>query len=245
VLKLASSGAEGANIGEKTLQHYVETMQPRKQLITASTSMTAWDVARLFRLNRVHRIPVLQFNTSLNQPPATHYNEVFSFVCLRSIFIEILKLLDSKCALVPDLHSLTLEKSRLGNWENISWIQEDATVKEAIGQFLDSKAPCLPLLSDASSRELIGVVTKSHVIEALAEKSGDYLEALELPIKSVIQLEGSRREMCIESQCTIEFTIRRMVHEYKTCLLIASGTCLQGVISLADIMDFLLSSSGI
>jgi hypothetical protein len=52
-----------------------------------------------------------------------------------------------------------------------------------LGQFLDSKAPCLPLLSDASSRELIGVVTKSHVIEALAEKSGDYLEALELPIK--------------------------------------------------------------
>lgn len=71
-------------------------------------------MAQLFRLNHVHRIPIIETECS------TFNNEFLGLICLRSIFVEILKLFDSKCAgLKPDLRVITLEESKVGNWTNI------------------------------------------------------------------------------------------------------------------------------
>jgi len=126
VLKLAAEAekltaddpfAQTSNIGEKNLQYFLDKVQPKKKMITASSTMTAWDVALLFRLNRIHRIPIFQVDDLVQT------DEVLSLVCLRAIFIEILKLFDNKCVLEPNLHFLTLKETQIGTWSNIASVR--------------------------------------------------------------------------------------------------------------------------
>lgn len=68
-------------------------------------------------MNRVHRIPVLQVEDYIET------KEILSFVCLRQIFLEVLKLLDSKAHLTPNLCHLTLDATRVGTWTKLSWVR--------------------------------------------------------------------------------------------------------------------------
>lgn len=49
-------------------------------------------------------------------------NEIITCISLRSIFVEILKLIDSKCELTPNFGVLTLESTRVGTWENVATV---------------------------------------------------------------------------------------------------------------------------
>lgn len=55
----------------------------------------------------------------------TQNQDVLSLLSLRQIFSEVvLKLIDSKCALTPNLRAITLEsvRDRLGTWSNFAYV---------------------------------------------------------------------------------------------------------------------------
>ncbi|KAI1724451.1 5'-AMP-activated protein kinase subunit gamma-2 [Ditylenchus destructor] len=240
-LKCLQAKAE-EHLGDKSLQYYLDSMQCKKKMVTVSTSASVWDVSRLFRLNRVHRIPV--FEESEYGPS----NEILSFVCLRAIFVEILKLIDSKCALTPNLHTLTLDTLRLGTWTNIAWISHNATCGEAITKFLNRKVSCLPLLDD--DQNFVGSLTKDHVIEAIAQHSNNYLEVLDLKVQSIIRVDEIGAMKVASPETSVEETIRMLVYNvdgggFRQCLFVVREKSLLGVVSYADIMEFLLNSNSI
>ena len=146
-------------------------------------------MARLFRLNRIHRIPILQEDAFLRRET----NEVLSLVCLRAIFVEILKLFDSKCVLEPNLHLLTLEQTNIGTWGNITWVgacrrasihppqlRQGASLADCIDSFIERRVSCIPLLDE--ERRMVAYVTKDALIEAIAHKFNSYMDVLELSV---------------------------------------------------------------
>ncbi|KAH7728276.1 CBS domain containing protein [Aphelenchoides avenae] len=182
---LKQAGEEAAldsvslKVSKLTLKQYLEQIPGRKRVVTALSTMTIWDVSRLFRMNRVHRIPVLQVEDYIET------KEILSFVCLRQIFLEVLKLLDSKAHLTPNLCHLTLDATRVGTWTKLSWISENALVSDAVTKFLNCKVSCLPLLDE--DEHVVGVVSKNDVLDAVAEHAKNYLEVLDLPVKASSQ----------------------------------------------------------
>uniref|UniRef100_A0A914Y8S8 CBS domain-containing protein n=1 Tax=Panagrolaimus superbus TaxID=310955 RepID=A0A914Y8S8_9BILA len=76
-----------------------------------------WDVARMFRMNRVHRIPVVHSDSGMfnGEQPNLLY-----FISLRSIFAEVvIKVMDSKAAITPTFNQLKLKDNKIGTWDNI------------------------------------------------------------------------------------------------------------------------------
>jgi len=247
VLKLAAAAEKATNddpfatvdnIGEQTLQYFLDNVQPKKKMITASSTMTAWDIARLFRLNRIHRIPIFQVEDFMQT------NEVLSLVCLRAIFMEILKLFDNKCVLEPNLHFLTLQETRIGTWSNIASLSSKATLLDCIDTFLDRKISCIPLLD--ADQKLVAFSTKDDVIDAIAQKFKNYMDVLELSIMSILQETGADLNLdsvVVQPSANIESVIRLMVNGYKQCVFVVEDQVLLAVVSFADVMDFLLQSS--
>lgn len=80
---------------------------------------SVWDLARQFRINHVHRIPVMEVRGLLRT------NEVLCLVSLRPVFMELSRLVQTKCCLSPDLTKLTLEHTRIGKREGIATVSRD------------------------------------------------------------------------------------------------------------------------
>uniref|UniRef100_A0A915CQ33 CBS domain-containing protein n=1 Tax=Ditylenchus dipsaci TaxID=166011 RepID=A0A915CQ33_9BILA len=218
-----------------------DCLRSKKKLTTVSSFVSVWDVSKLFRLNRVHRIPVYQaddFSVS---------NEILSFICLRAIFVEIIKLLDSRCSLPPsvDFHCVTVGSLRLGTWTNIAWISSAATCETAIAKLLARKVSSLPILDE--EQNLVGIISKDNIIEAIAQRPSNYLELMDLPVESVVQFDDSLKSRTVTPENTIEEAIRTLVsvevNGLKQCLFVVRDQCLLGVMSYADIMDYLLNAN--
>jgi CBS domain-containing protein len=231
-LKFASE--QNVDIGDRTLQYFLENVQAKKKLVTAPSNMTVWDVARLFRMNRVHRIPVLQVENYVQT------NEILAFICLRQTFVEILKLIDSKAHLTPNFCQLTLEAARIGSWTKLAWVAENALVVDVVNKFLNSKVSCLPLLDE--DEQLVGLVTKNDVLDAVADHAKSYLDVLQLPVKSIIRV-NSTVEATVTPESSVTDVIRLLINSNRQCAFIVRDQCLLGVVSFSDIMDYILSSS--
>jgi hypothetical protein len=108
----------------------------------------------VFALNRVHRVPVF----SVESP-----DELVGILCPRAICLELLKLLNSKCSLSPDLHSIPIRSRVVGTWgpEEIASLTEGDTCVQAVNLFLERLVYFLQfntyLWSDFSTIIIIGI----------------------------------------------------------------------------------------
>jgi 5'-AMP-activated protein kinase regulatory gamma subunit len=229
---------ENPELAEIKLREFYATQMPnRKKIIYSPTTQTVWDVARMFRLNRVHRIPVVHSDTGKfngEQP-----NLLF-FISLRSIFSEVvIKVLDSKAAITPNFNQLKLQDNKIGTWTNIVQAHENTTCAEIIDILLDKKISCLPLYNDDGL--ITGIITKQDIMNTVADyKNKPFSDILNVPAHMM------QNDACIDflvtADCTIEGAIRTLYDSNLPCLFVVdnNGEKVIGVISYADIMDFLL-----
>lgn len=129
---------------------------------TSFSYFSVWDLARQFRLNHVHRIPIIEVKGLMRT------NELFCLLSLRPIFVEIAKLVSTKCCLSPNLNTLTLSQTKLGKWSQLTTLPEDTKCSQAIDVILEKKVACLPLIS--AEGKVSGVFCKYDVLASLAEK---------------------------------------------------------------------------
>lgn len=66
----------------------------------------------MFLLNKVHRIPVFEAETS----------EVLSITCPRLISVELLRLINSKYIPSPNLQTIEIGSKLIGTWSDISTV---------------------------------------------------------------------------------------------------------------------------
>ncbi|CAD5234384.1 unnamed protein product [Bursaphelenchus xylophilus] len=224
------------DLGDQTVAKFSETIQSNKRLVTASSEISVWDLARQFRINHVHRIPIMEVKGILRT------NELFCLLSLRPVFLEIIKLVQTKCCLSPNLAKITLDEVKLGKWSGLATIPEDTKCSDAIDIILEKKVACLPLLD--STDTISGVFCKYDVLAAVAEKGEDGIdEILEMKVKDLI--DPTNLDMLIEPNESIFSAILRLTASQHQCVLICRANRLLGVVSYADIIDFLANSDRI
>lgn len=131
MFRLASKEPEIANMYLKDF--YAQYYQNKKKVVYSTSSETwvinivdhlrwssfrIWDVAKMFRLNRVHRIPIVSYDPGRF---ITNETNLVYFLSLKRIFSEVIfKLKENKCPNLPNLRLMTLKETRIGTWENIA-----------------------------------------------------------------------------------------------------------------------------
>ncbi|KAI6240584.1 5'-AMP-activated protein kinase subunit gamma-1 [Aphelenchoides fujianensis] len=223
---------EDKQLADQPVQHYFDEYQPAKRMVVTGDVTTVWDVAKLFRMNHVHRMPVVSVENLVRT------KEVIGIMSLRPIFTEIDKMISSHCSLKPNLNKVTLAEASLGKRSDLSSISEDALCAEAVDQFCADKISALPLF-DANGT-MTGVLEKLDVLTAINQRGEERIdEIMETPVKSMCDPKNLG-EMVIASTESVAAAIRRLVASHHQCLLIAHEGKLEAVVSYADIMEFLL-----
>ncbi|CAD5229411.1 unnamed protein product [Bursaphelenchus okinawaensis] len=221
------------DLGDQPVAKFFEATQSNKRLVTASSEISVWDLARQFRINHVHRIPVMEVKGIVRT------NALFCLLSLRPVFQEIIKLVQTKCCLSPNLNKVTLDEVKLGKWTSLATISENTKCSDAVDQILEKKITCLPLLD--SNDTISGVFCKYDVMAAVAERGEDGIdEILEMEVKDLC--DNSNMDMIIEPNESIFSAITRLTASQHQCLLICRAKSLLGVVSYADIIDFLVNA---
>ncbi|KAI6231921.1 5'-AMP-activated protein kinase subunit gamma-1 [Aphelenchoides besseyi] len=223
---------EDKGLADMTVQNYFDSYQTQKRMVVTGDITSVWDVARLFRMNHVHRIPVVLVENFVRS------KEVIGVISLRPIFVEIAKLADSRCTLKPNLKKLTLKETQLGKRSNLSVINEDARCSEAVDQFLKDKISCLPLIN--SNGNISGALGKIDIMNAMATRGEEAIdEIMETSVQKIAN-PNNLTEMLISAENSISAAIHQLIASHHQCLLIANEGKLEAVVSYADIMDFLV-----
>ncbi|TKR80999.1 hypothetical protein L596_014952 [Steinernema carpocapsae] len=235
-LRILSIAASDDNeIGSKTMRHFVTTYNGRKKIVSASVNLGVWDLARLFCLNHVHSIPIMQNDDTFRN------SDVLCLLSLRSVFQEtIVKLLESRCSLTPHLKQKTLQERALGTWDNVVTISCNATCKQATDMFLNKKFSCLPVIDE--NRHLVGILSKRDIMREAAKHPKNYLEVLDIPVKDIIS-EKSMATLASPTS-TIYETIMLLMKSERQCVFVRDEKPI-GCVAFVDIMEFILHSADV
>jgi hypothetical protein len=103
-------------VADQTVKQYFETHQAQKRLVVTGDVTSVWDVAKMFRVNHIHRIPVVKVENFIRS------KEVMGIVSLRPIFVEIMKMFEKSCSLTPNLHKTTLTDSALSKRNGLTTV---------------------------------------------------------------------------------------------------------------------------
>lgn len=242
ILSIAAN--EDSEIGSKTMRHFVQTFNGRKKIVNASVNLGVWDLARLFCLNHVHSIPIMQNDETFRN------SDILCLLSLRAIFQEtIVKLLESRCSLTPHLKQKTLQERALGTWESIVTISHNATCKEAVDIFLEKKFSCLPVIDE--NRYLVGILSKRDIMREAAKHHKNYLEVLDIPIRNFV-CERSLATLASPTS-TIYETILLLMRSERQCIFVGVAASASerfavahkviGAVAFIDVMEFILHSA--
>ncbi|KAK0404493.1 hypothetical protein QR680_017477 [Steinernema hermaphroditum] len=232
---LAIAAEEDPEIGAKTMRHFVQTYNGRKKIVSASVNLGVWDLARLFCLNHVHSIPILQSDETFRN------SDVLCLLSLRSVFQEtIVKLLESRCSLTPHLKQKTLQERALGTWDNVVTISRNASCKEAIAVFLERKFSCLPVVDE--HRHVVGVLSKRDLMREAAKHPKNYLEVLNIPVGEIVS-ERSLATLASPTS-TIHETIVLLMRSGRQSVFVSDiDHRVVGAVAFFDVMEFVLHSA--
>uniref|UniRef100_A0A183CDT4 CBS domain-containing protein n=1 Tax=Globodera pallida TaxID=36090 RepID=A0A183CDT4_GLOPA len=191
------------DLGGRTLRYFVEQLHGGRRLISVDDQSSVWDLARVFSLNRVHRVPVF----------SAENGELMAVLCPRAICVELLKLISSKCSLSPDLSTLALSSCQVGTWGEIASIDENESCARAVDLFLDRQVSALPVLSSAAGA-LLGVVDKNNLLDKLFDQLGAQptpercMELMaETPVKDLLPPFARRRTVQSNISVTEALTV--------------------------------------
>lgn len=229
---LKAAVERNSKIGNETLSYFLELNQKRKGLISVNSVTTVWDLARMFLLNKVHRIPVFEAETS----------EVLSITCPRLISVELLRLINSKYIPSPNLQTIEIGSKLIGTWSDISTITTNDQCSKAIDLLLSRRISALPVL-DPDSKKVLGILDKGSLIESVAKYTSDnYQHLFELPIKDAVQLE---KVVTIPPDTTIADGIRYLVEDgfCESIFITTEEQKLLGVVSHMDIIAYLINGT--
>ncbi|CAJ0935516.1 unnamed protein product, partial [Mesorhabditis belari] len=221
-------------VAEQTVSQFIQNNNG-KQLITANVGTSIWDAAKMICLNSVHRIPIMQ----QEEPGEPKIGDVLYMLTLRTVFNEtILKLSDPKFS---NIKQRTLSESKIGTWTNLHTVTEESLIAEAVEIFLEKRISCVPVLG--KDQKVIGVLSKSDLMNELQTHPDNYLDILKMPVMQII---GPRKSPFITPTSMLLEVIAYLVsgERQSLCVVNVDGHLL-GVVSYADLMDYIQNSSEI
>uniref|UniRef100_A0A0N5ALR3 CBS domain-containing protein n=1 Tax=Syphacia muris TaxID=451379 RepID=A0A0N5ALR3_9BILA len=228
-------------IGHRTIGDFLQKYNGRRRLVTAPVNMSVWDAARLFCLNHVHRIPIIQADDSTNS------TDVLYLLSLKTILCETILGLSENSgvktkdfSLAPHIKNRTLEQARIGTWTKIITVPYTSCCGAVIDVFFNAKISCAAVVDDHG--KLIGSISKIDIMRFLTAHDQNYMDLLLLPIKNVY---GTPSMAYVHN--TIYDAIDMIIKSDQHCVFVVDVMTEKPVAAVAyiDIMDYILNSSEI
>lgn len=235
---MASEGVH--KVAEQTVAEFLK-INNRKSLIACDVATSVWDAARLICLNRVHRIPVVQYEDGVDTKKAQ--GDLLYILSLRTVFLEtVLKLADPKLSLGPHIKQATLNFKKLGTWFNLVTINEDSLTSDAISLFLERRISSVPIVD--SHGRVKAVLSKSDVMSELVRHPSNYLEILDIPAMDIANANAS--PPLLTPTMTVFQTITMLVNSERQSLVVVDVDQKPlGVVSYSDVMDYIQNCSDV
>uniref|UniRef100_A0AC34QWK6 CBS domain-containing protein n=1 Tax=Panagrolaimus sp. JU765 TaxID=591449 RepID=A0AC34QWK6_9BILA len=234
---LASKEPQIANMYLKDF--YAQHFPSRKKVVYSTASETIWSVAKMFRLNRVHRIPIVSYDPG--RFIANETNLIY-FLSLRRIFSEVIfKLKENKIPNLPNLRLMTLKETGIGTWKNIAVAHEETPCGKIVDILLTRKISCLALVNEDGW--ITGIVTKNDVMAAISNNRDTCFEVNKMPAADL--MSPHCLNYLVGENTNLEAAMEVLYESGLPCLFVVdpAGERAIAVISYADIMDFLLKLS--
>ncbi|VDK51227.1 unnamed protein product [Anisakis simplex] len=257
-------------IGERTVRFFMNTYNGRKRLVTAPANLSVWDAARLFCLNHVHRIPVLQATEGLKEADVLYllslkvvFQETIIKLVAISIFMKEISYafalsIETTFSRAPHLKQRTLQTTSVGTWSNVITINCNASCADVIDLFLEGKISCVAVVDDCG--KMVGAISKQDIMKELTRHTQNYLNILHV---SVMVIALSYQMFCFFSAHfsknvyrvsphavptnTIFETIGLLIASDQQCLFVVDSEMGHVVAAVAfiDLMEYILNSDEI
>jgi len=176
--------------------------------------------------HRVHRLPVIDMTNGNPLFILTHKR------VLRFLYLYIYQLPE------PDFMRKTLEHLNLGTYQNVVSAHKSTPIIEAFNSFIDKRISALPVLDDEG--KVIDIYAKFDVIHLAADKSYNNLN---MTIEEALQKRKKENEgvaVCYKTD-TLKAVMEQIVKaEYHRLAVVDTSKQLVGIISLSDILHFLI-----
>ncbi|CAJ0583295.1 unnamed protein product, partial [Mesorhabditis spiculigera] len=236
-IQLATQGLQP--VAEQTVAEFMQHNNG-KQLITADVDTSIWDAAKLICLNSVHRIPVIQ-----KEDPDAKIGDVLYMLTLKTVFHEtVLRLSDPKFALGPHIKHRTLSEAKIGTWDDrheLHTVGEDAKCSQAIEMMIEKRVSCVPVI--AKDKKVVAVLCKTDLMAELQAHPENYLQIMDTPVLTVI---GNKKSPFVTPTSMLLEVIAQLASSERQslCVVNVDGHLL-GIVSYADLMDYIQNSSEI
>ncbi|CAG0885913.1 unnamed protein product [Cyprideis torosa] len=216
-------------------EHKLETWRKELQhefqpLIAIGPDASLYQAVSRLLEKKIHRLPVIDPATGDVIYIVTH-KRLFRFLCLH------LKSLPR-----PSCLDQTLAELGIGTFNDVAVAREDTQIIEALGIFLDRRISALPILD--SSGKLCDIYSKFDAINLAAQ--GSY-NRLDITLKEANQhrndwFEGVTK--CTEDETLGTIMDRIAKAEVHRIVVVDSSNHVKGVVSLSDILNFLVLKPG-
>ncbi|XP_066303002.1 5'-AMP-activated protein kinase subunit gamma-1-like isoform X5 [Branchiostoma lanceolatum] len=175
---------------------------------------------------KIHRLPVLDETTGNAIYVLTH-KRILKFLWL--YLKDIPK---------PDYMNNTLEELGIGTYSNIATAPADIPLIQALHIFVQRRVSALPVVDD--NGKVVDIYAKFDAINLAAEKTYNNLD---ITIRQALQhrsqgFEGVHR--CLKTETLDTICDRVVKAEVHRLVVVDTDDCVVGVVSLSDILKFLV-----
>jgi len=221
---------EMEELEEHRLATWRNVLHDAKELIYIHPDASLYDAIKMLIHNKIHRLPVIDLNTGNVLYILTHKR------ILRFLFLYIGEL--PKASVL----SKSIVELGIGTFEDIEVAYEETPIIEALHKFVNKRVSALPIV-DKQGR-LIDIYAKFDVINLAAEKT---YSNLDVTLKEANQhrnewFEGVHK--CIQTETLFQVMERIVKAEVHRLVIVDEDNVVCGVVSLSDILTFLVLRPG-
>eukprot|EP00096_Caligus_rogercresseyi_P011939 TRINITY_DN4855_c0_g1_i3.p1 TRINITY_DN4855_c0_g1~~TRINITY_DN4855_c0_g1_i3.p1 ORF type:complete len:475 (+),score=155.03 TRINITY_DN4855_c0_g1_i3:1636-3060(+) len=208
------------------LETWRKVLNDMKDLISIGPDASLYDAIRFLILNKIHRLPIIDPKTNNVLYILTHKR------LLKFLFLYIHDLPR------PSFFAKSVKELNIGSYENIETATYSTPIIEALNKFLDKRISALPIVDEQG--KLVDIYAKFDVMNLAAEKT---YENLDVTLKVANEyrnewFEGVHKCKHTDSLFSVmEKIVKAEVHRL---VVVDEDNCVAGVISLSDILTYLV-----
>ncbi|ESO01212.1 hypothetical protein HELRODRAFT_112678 [Helobdella robusta] len=199
----------------------------KRPLVHVSPDVTLAEAIHLLSQQQVHRLPVIDPVTGDALFIVTHKR------ILRFLFIYIYDMPE------PDFMRHSLQELNIGTFKDIVYVKKDTPVIEALNLLMDKNISALPVVDD--NMKVLDVYAKFDVINLAPNKAyTDLSVSVEKSVENKIRTFNSV-QTCFKSTTLRSAMENITTAEVHRLVIVDSEGRLEGVLSLSDILKFLVA----
>ncbi|CAD5117877.1 DgyrCDS6621 [Dimorphilus gyrociliatus] len=225
-----SSNSRMEELEEHKISTWREVLQEYdRPLVNISADASLYEAVEALVVNRVHRLPVIDRATGNALYILTHKR------ILRFLFLFIYNLPQ------PSYMEKTIEELKIGTFENLQTATSETPLIDVLNVFVDHRISALPIVNDRG--EVIDIYAKFDVINLAAEKTYNNLG---MSVKEAMKKRRGEESgfegvvTCVKQDCLRVILNRIVEAEVHRLVVVNEHKHVVGVISLSDILSFLV-----